>query len=82
MPLSLSMIMLPTMSAGIRSGVNWMREYFRCSTRESVRSSVVLPKPGTPSSSTWPPASRQIKHAVDDVLLSYDDLSDFVRERA
>src|SRR5581483_4179656 len=55
------MIILPTMSAGIRSGVNWMREYLRCSTRESVLKSVVFPSPGTPSNSTCPPARRQIR---------------------
>ena len=48
------------MSAGIRSGVNWMREKLRLSASASVRTSIVLPRPGTPSSSTWPPASRQV----------------------
>ena len=70
------MIMLPTMSAGIRSGVNWMREYLRCSARASVRSSVVLPRPGTPSSSTWPGGQQADQDAIDDVLLSDDDLRD------
>src|SRR5580765_3805310 len=37
-----------------------MREYLSCSVRASVRSKVVLPSPGTPSSSTCPPESRQI----------------------
>src|ERR1039457_3153809 len=37
-----------------------MREYLRWSVRAKVRNRVVLPSPGTPSSSTWPPESRQI----------------------
>ena len=71
------MIMLPTMSAGMRSGVNWMREYLSCSARASVRSSVVLPSPGTPSSSTWPPDEQADEHAFDDVVLADDDFADF-----
>src|ERR1035437_9824869 len=53
--------MLPTISAGMRSGVNWMREYFRSKARARVRIRVVLPSPGTPSRSTCPEASRQIR---------------------
>src|SRR5450759_5368139 len=37
-----------------------MREYLSWSVRARVRSNVVLPSPGTPSNSTWPPESRQI----------------------
>src|ERR1035438_8447027 len=37
-----------------------MREYLSWSARARVRSRVVLPSPGTPSSSTCPPESRQI----------------------
>ena len=40
--------MLPTMSAGIKSGVNWMREYLSCRARAMVRSKVVLPVPTSP----------------------------------
>ena len=71
------MIMLPTMSAGIRSGVNWMREYFRCSTRESVRNSVVLPRPGNAFEQHVAAREQADEHAVDDVLLADDDLSNF-----
>ncbi len=56
-----SIMALPTMSPGMRSGVNCMREYLRCRTRERVRRSVVLPRPGTPSKRTCPPASRHIR---------------------
>ena len=49
---SSTMMLVPMMSAGIRSGVNWMRENESSSPSESVLTSSVLPSPGTPSSST------------------------------
>ena len=56
-PASSSTIMLvPMMSAGIRSGVNWMRENVASMHSASVRTSIVLPRPGTPSRSACPPA--------------------------
>ena len=79
-PSSVSIIMLPTMSAGIRSGVNWMREYFRCSTRESVRSSVVFPSPGNAFEQHMAARQQTDQYAVDDFLLSDDDLSDFIAD--
>src|SRR4051812_38533711 len=48
---------VPTRSAGTRSGVNWMRLKLPPSTVASVRTVSVLARPGTPSSSTWPPVS-------------------------
>ena len=51
---------VPTISAGIRSGVNWMRENLRCRTSASVWTRLVLPTPGMPSSSTCPPARRLV----------------------
>src|SRR5262245_47017595 len=52
--------LVPRMSPGRRSGVNWMR--FPSSPRQAAneRTSSVLPMPGTPSSSTWPSASSAI----------------------
>src|SRR6187402_1867431 len=55
-----SMTTVPMMSAGIRSGVNWMRENSSANDSASVRTSIVLPKPGTPSSSACDPASTQV----------------------
>src|SRR5215212_3743976 len=49
---------VPTRSAGTRSGVNWIRLNDPPSTSASVFTVSVLASPGTPSSSTWPPASR------------------------
>ena len=45
------------MSAGMRSGVNWMREPCSPITVDSVSTSRVLPRPGTPIRSPWPPHS-------------------------
>ena len=50
-PCSVSTTMVvPVTSAGMRSGVNWMREKLSRSARASERMSSVLPSPGTPSS--------------------------------
>src|SRR3954469_25552632 len=54
-------MLVPVMSAGIRSGVNWMRLKSRSSASPIVRTSIVLPRPGTPSSRTWPPAMRLMR---------------------
>src|SRR4051794_15823697 len=48
---------VPTRSAGTRSGVNWRRLKEPPSTSATVLTVRVLARPGTPSSSTWPPAS-------------------------
>ena len=53
-------MLVPVMSAGIRSGVNCTRLKLRSSASPMVRTSSVLPRPGMPSSSAWPPASRQV----------------------
>ena len=51
---------VPVMSAGIRSGVNWMRLCVIPSAPAKARTMLVLPSPGTPSSSAWPPRMRLI----------------------
>ena len=48
---------VPTRSDGTRSGVNWTRRNCRRAPAASVLTVSVLASPGTPSSSTWPPAS-------------------------
>ena len=40
-----------------KSGVNWMRLPFSPITVDKVSTSMVLPKPGNPTSSAWPPHS-------------------------
>ena len=49
-----SMKSVPVMSAGIRSGVNWMRLNSSDRHRDSVLIMSVFASPGTPSSMQWP----------------------------
>ena len=49
------------MSEGSTSGVNWMRPYCRPSARLKASAVVVLPVPGTSSSSTCPRESTAIR---------------------
>ena len=49
---SSTIMFVPMMSPGMRSGVNWMRENVRSSVSASVLMRSVLPRPGTPSSRT------------------------------
>src|SRR3954453_1772322 len=48
----------PTRSAGTRSGVNWMRWKSPPIVCATVLIAIVLASPGTPSTSTWPRASK------------------------
>lgn len=57
-PESVWQIRVPTRSPGTRSGVNWMRRNEASRASASVRIVWVLARPGTPSSSGCPPASR------------------------
>ena len=45
-PPSSMRMFVPVMSAGIRSGVNWMRLNVQSMTSAMVRTSIVLPRPG------------------------------------
>ena len=65
---------VPVMSDGIRSGVNWMRENFRSSTRAIVWISSVLASPGAPTIRLLPPTNSVISTCVDDLVLADDDL--------
>ena len=51
------MMSVPVMSDGMRSGVNWMRENLRSSTRAIVWTSSVFARPGTPMIRQLPPAN-------------------------
>ena len=55
-----SKTIVPTTSAGRRSGVNCTREKEAWSTSARVRTVSVLASPGTPSSRTWPPVRSPI----------------------
>src|SRR6478736_3187085 len=52
-----SYTLMPVMSPGSRSGVNWMRVLVPWTDCARARASEVLPVPGTSSSSTWPSLS-------------------------
>ena len=49
------------MSDGMRSGVNWIRLNRSCSVSASVEIRVVFARPGTPTTSACPPATRAIR---------------------
>ena len=51
---------VPVRSAGNRSGVNCTRAKSACSREARARMAVVLARPGAPSTSRWPSASRAI----------------------
>ena len=58
---SSTMMFVPMISAGIRSGVNWIRENESSSPSASVFMRSVLPRPGTPSRRTCPPANMPVR---------------------
>ena len=53
-----------------------MRLKLRLSASPSVLTSVVLPVPGTPSISTWPPAKSADQQFLDRLLVADDHLVD------
>src|SRR5271156_1617054 len=56
---------VPTTSAGIRSGVNWMRANGTPRSVANIRTKRVFAVPGTPSTSTWPLPSSASKNAYE-----------------
>ena len=70
------------MSAGIRSGVNWMRLNSSDSASASVRIISVLARPGTPTSRQCPRANSAISSCSITSLLADDALGDFVGDAA
>ncbi len=73
---SSSMMSMPVMSDGIRSGVNWMRRNSRSSVRARVRAIRVLPSPGTPEQENMTATEQADQHVVDDRFLADDHLGD------
>ena len=76
------MILVPIMSEGMRSGVNCTRENFRFTASASVRTSMVLPKPGTPSSRTCPGGKERDQNPFDNFGLADDHAREFVADAA
>ena len=58
-----------------------MRWNFRCRASASVRTSSVLPSPGTPSSSTWPPAIKAVSVSSTISREADDHLADLAAQR-
>jgi len=56
---------VPTTSAGMRSGVNWMRRNGAPSSAANVRTNSVLAVPGTPSIRMCPFPRSAIRNAYD-----------------
>ena len=54
-------ISVPVMSAGMRSGVNWMRANFRWKTCAIDFTSNVFARPGAPVMRQWPPAKSAMR---------------------
>ncbi len=67
------MISVPVMSAGIRSGVNWIRRKPRLIASAIVCTSIVFASPGTPSSRQWPPAKNRDDRLLDHLILPDDE---------
>ena len=55
-------MLVPVMSEGSKSGVNWMREKSAAIEDEIAFASVVFPTPGMSVRRTWPPARSEIRH--------------------
>src|SRR4051812_45769692 len=71
---------VPTRSAGTRSGVNCTRLKLPPRTWASVLTVSVLARPGTPSSSTWPPARRATSSRSS--IASWPTMMRFISKRA
>ena len=77
---SVSMIMLPTMSAGIRSGVNWMREYLSCRAARQGAQQCGLAEAGDALQQHMAAGEQADQHAFHHVVLPYDDFGDFAAD--
>ena len=77
---SSSMISVPVMSLGIRSGVNWTRLNERFSASATVCTISVLASPGTPDRAARAPREDRREDAVHDLLLADDAPGDLGAE--
>ena len=69
---SSSMMSVPVMSDGIRSGVNWMRLNSRPSAWASVRTSSVFAVPGKPGDQAVAADEQGDHHLLDHFILADD----------
>ena len=75
-------MLVPVISEGRRSGVNWMREKSAAIDDEMALASVVFPTPGTSVSRTWPPARSEIRHRSTTLSLPTTTLPTEPRSRS
>ena len=64
------------MSAGMRSGVNWIRENCRCRAAPRLLTSSVFAEPGHAFEESMAAAQQAGEQAVHDVALPHDGLGD------
>ena len=79
---SSSMTVVPMMSAGIRSGVNWMRENVERERLGQRAHEHRLAEPGHAFEQRVRPGEHAGEHAVDDLAVADDDLADLFAQRA
>ena len=75
------MTLVPTMSAGIRSGVNWMRLNSTSSTCPQSCQQLGLAQAGDAFEQHMAPQRRAMSTVLDELLLADDDLADLVAGR-
>ncbi len=77
-----SQMLVPVMSEGKKSGVNWIREKFAAIEEAIALASVVFPTPGTSVRSTCPPARSETKHRSTTLSLPTTALRTDARSRS
>ena len=75
-PPSSMRMFVPVMSAGIRSGVNWMRLNEQSMTSAMVRTSIVLPRPGHALEQDVAVGEQAGQRLADELALADDDPAD------
>ena len=78
---SWSMISVPVMSLGIRSGVNWMRMKFRCSAWANVETVERLGQPRHADGEAVAAGEDADQHLLDHLVLADDHLVDLAQQR-
>jgi hypothetical protein len=81
LPEASTIMLVPVTSDGIRSGVNCTRAKDRSSVSASVRTSRVLPSPGTPFEQHVAPRQQRRHHPLDDRLVPDDAVADLLHQR-
>ena len=76
---SSSMMSVPVMSDGIRSGVNWMRLKSRPRIWPMVRTSSVLAVPGKSGDQAMAAHEQGDQHLLDDFVLADDHVMNLLR---